>query len=100
MHTKVTRPYSAAGAAQNGCADASLYHRFVAAGLSEPRFSPQLAATVPKSEPVRLALLESQIVAALESAERTEWQEAAASKADGTFFIAQGYHCAVGTKRV
>ena len=101
LHTKVTRPYSAAGAAQNGCADASLYHRFAAAGLSETRFSPQLAATMPEIEPVRLALLESQIVAALEPAERTEWQEAAAaSKADGTFFIAQGYHCAVGTKRV
>jgi hypothetical protein len=50
---------------------------------------------------VRLALLESQIIAALGPAETTEWQEAAAaSKADGTFFMAQGYHCAVGTKRV
>jgi len=48
LHTKVTRPYSAAGAAQNGCADASLYHRFAAAGLSETRFSPQLAATMPE----------------------------------------------------
>jgi hypothetical protein len=56
---------------------------------------------MPEIEPVRLALLESQIIAALEPAERTEWPEAAAaSKADGTFFIAQGYHCAVGTKRV
>jgi SAM-dependent methyltransferase len=101
LHTKVTRPYSAAGAAQNGCAHASLYHRFAAAGLVETRFFPRLAAGTPETEPVRLALLESQIVAALEPAERAEWQEAAAAaKADGTFFIATGYHCAVGTKRV
>ena len=97
----MTRPYSASGAAQNGCADASLYHRFTAAGLAETKFFPQLAAGTPEAEPVRLALLESQIVAALEPAERAEWQEAAATaKADGTFFIAQGYHCVVGTKRV
>jgi len=101
FHTKVTRPYSASGAAQNGCADASLYRRFAAAGLAETKFFPQLAASTPETEPVRLALLESQIVASLEPAERTEWQEAAAaSKADGTFFIATGYHCAVGIKRV
>jgi SAM-dependent methyltransferase len=79
LHSKVTRPYSAAGAAQSGCADASLYRRFAAAGLCETWFFPQLAATTPEIEPVRLALLESQIVAALDPAERTEWQEATAA---------------------
>ena len=38
-------------------------------------------------------------LAALTPAEADTWQQAvAAAKADGTFFIAQAYHCVVGSK--
>jgi len=54
---------------------------------------------VPGSE--RIERYQQQILAALTPAEATTWQQAvAAAKADGTFFIAQAYHCAVGTKPV
>ena len=39
------------------------------------------------------------MLANLTATEKAEWQQAvAAAKADGTFFIASPFHCAVGTK--
>jgi SAM-dependent methyltransferase len=101
LRAKAGRPGSiGAGAAAGGCADASLYHRFEAAGLVELNFFPQLVAIAPTIEPVRLASMEQQILATLTVAEAAEWREAAAlARADGTFFIAAPHHCAVGTKR-
>ena len=60
---------------------------------------PQLVSVVPGSE--RIERYQQQILAALTPAEAETWhQAAAAAEADGTFFIAQAYHCAVGTKPV
>jgi hypothetical protein len=88
-----------AGADQAGCADASLYHRFSAAGLTNLTFLPQLVPVTPSIEPARFAAFEAQIVAGLTAEEKAEWRVAAATaKADGTFFIASPLHCAVGTK--
>jgi hypothetical protein len=99
LRGKVTRPYTGAGVATAGCADASLYSRFRAAGLTDLVFSPQLAAVTPEIEPARLAGLEQQILTTLNPEETAEWQRAAAAaKADSTFFIASPLHCAVGTK--
>jgi SAM-dependent methyltransferase len=88
-----------AGADQAGCADASLYRRFSAAGLTNLTFLPQLVAVTPDIEPGRLGAFEAQIVAGLTTEEKAEWRVATATaKADGTFFIASPLHCAVGTK--
>jgi hypothetical protein len=58
-----------------------------------------LVAVTSGIEPARLAAFESQILASLTVEETAEWQAAAAAaKADGTFFIASPFHCAIGTK--
>jgi SAM-dependent methyltransferase len=85
------------GAAPNGVADMSLYRRLAALGLKGLKCFPQMVAVVPGSE--RIERYQQQILAALAPAETVTWHQAvAAAKADGTFFIAQSYHCAVGTK--
>jgi ubiquinone/menaquinone biosynthesis C-methylase UbiE len=85
------------GAAPNGVADMSLYRRLAALGLEGLRCFPQMVSVVPGSE--RIERYQQQILAALTPAETATWHTAvAAAKADGTFFIAQAYHCAVGTK--
>ena len=101
LRAKVDRPgfIATAGADQAGCADAGLYRRFTAAGLTNLAFLPQLVAVTPGIEPARLAGFESQIVAALTAEETAEWRASTnTAKADGTFFIASPFHCAVGTK--
>jgi ubiquinone/menaquinone biosynthesis C-methylase UbiE len=85
------------GAAPNGVADMSLYRRLAALGLTGLKCFPQMVSVVPGSE--RIERYQQQILAALNPAETATWHEAvAAAKADGTFFIAQAYHCAVGIK--
>ena len=43
--------------------------------------------------------MKQRILATLSEAEGAEWEFAVAqAEADGTFFIATPYHCAVGTK--
>ena len=85
------------GMAPQGCADASLYRRFHALGLTGLKCFPQLVSVVP-GQP-RLERYQQQILAALNPAEAETWRQAvAAAERDGTFFIAQAYHCAVGTK--
>ena len=85
------------GMAPQGCADASLYTRFHALGLKELRGFPQLVAVRPGS--LRLPRYQQQILAALNLAETEAWHAAVAqAESDGTFFIAQPFHCAVGTK--
>jgi hypothetical protein len=52
---------------------------------------------VPGSE--RIERYQQQILAALTPAEAAAWHQAvAAAERDGTFFIAQPYHCAVAAK--
>jgi len=86
-----------AGAAAQGCADASLYRRFYTAGLTRLTVFPQLVA-VTSADP-RLADQQQQLLATLSPEETQEWQRAVAqAEAKGMFFIAQPHHCAVGTK--
>jgi hypothetical protein len=80
-----------------GVADASLYQRLTAHGLKELKCFPQLVSMVPGSE--RIERYQQQILAALTSAEAATWHLAVATaERDGTFFIAQPYHCAVAIK--
>jgi SAM-dependent methyltransferase len=85
------------GMSPQGCADASLYTRFHALGLKELRGFPQLVTVRPGSP--RVARYQQQILAALTPAETEAWHKAVAqAQGDGTFFFAQPFHCAVGTK--
>jgi len=87
-----------AGVATDGCADASLYRRFHAAGLTELKCFPQLVAITP-AEVARFGISQQQIVATLTADEAAEWRSSALqAEPAGTFFIATGYHCAIGTK--
>ncbi len=85
------------GMAPRGCADASLYRRFHTLGLIALQCFPQLVSVVP-GQP-RLERYHQQVLAALSPSEAETWRQAVArAEGDGTFFIAQTYHCAVGTK--
>ena len=85
------------GVAPKGVADASLYRRLTAHRLKELKCFPQLVSVVPGSE--RIERYQQQILAALTPAEAATWHQAvAAAERDGTFFIAQPYHCAVAIK--
>lgn len=85
------------GMSARGVADASLYRRLRALGLTGLKCFPQLVSVVPGSE--RIERYQQQILAALTPNEAKTWRQAVATaEQDGTFFIAQAYHCAVGTK--
>jgi SAM-dependent methyltransferase len=101
LRAKVDKPgLVGAGVAAAGCADASLYSRFHAAGLTELKCFPQLVAITP-AEVSRFTISQQQILATLSPDEAAEWRSAAARVAtEGTLFIATGHHCAVGTKPV
>jgi hypothetical protein len=86
-----------AGVGAQGCADASLYRRFATAGLTRLTVFPQFVA-VTSADP-RLVGQQQQLLATLSPDEALEWRRAVAqAAAEGTFFIAQPHHCAVGTK--
>jgi hypothetical protein len=86
------------GVAAAGCADLSLYQRFRSAGLTRLTCFPQFAVLGP-AEISRIAIVKQRILATLAGKEAAEWRSAIAqAEADGTFFIAAPYHCAVGTK--
>lgn len=81
---------------EHGCADASLYRRFLQAGLAQVKMLPQLAICAGGE---RLEYVKERIVTGLKSEEASEWRDAVArAEAEGTFFIAEPFHCAVGTK--
>ncbi len=85
------------GMAPQGCADASFYRRLHALGLPGLKCFPQLVSVVPGSE--RIERYQHQILAALTPSEAELFRQAVAqAESDGTFFIAQAYHCAVATK--
>jgi SAM-dependent methyltransferase len=100
LRSKLNRPGLIGGdMTAAGCADASLYTRFCAVGLTELNSFPQLVTVTPRYEPSRVASLEQRILATLAAEEATEWRESVArAKIDGTFFFALPHHCAVGTK--
>ena len=81
---------------QLGCDDASLYRRVRQAGLTQVKMFPQFAAFDERS---RLQSLQGDILPTLTSDAVQEWQTAVAqAEAEGTFFIATPFHCAVGIK--
>jgi ubiquinone/menaquinone biosynthesis C-methylase UbiE len=85
------------GMSPQGVGDASLYRRLAVLGLEGLKCFPQLVSVVPGSE--RIERYQQQVLAALTPAETETWRKAVAfAEAEGTFFIAQAYHCAVGTK--
>jgi SAM-dependent methyltransferase len=84
-------------AGERGCADVSLYQRFHRAGLNDVCMFPQLATYTDR---VRLHDVQERILAVLSPEEAHEWTVAVGeAEAQGTFFIALPFHCAVGTKR-
>ncbi len=86
------------GVAAAGCADTSLYRRFRSAGLTRLSCFPQFAVLSP-AEVSRITIIKQRILATLTGEEAIEWRSAVVqAEADGTFFIAAPYHCAVGTK--
>jgi ubiquinone/menaquinone biosynthesis C-methylase UbiE len=85
------------GVTAQGCADASIYRRFHASGLSHLTLFPQLVA-VTKTEQ-QFATFQHQNLSTLSPEEIDEWRTAAAqAEAEGTVFIAYPLHCAVGVK--
>ena len=82
-----------------GCADASLYRRFHQAGLAHVRILPQFAVFEQPDTP-QAQFAHGAILGALSVEETREWHACMAQAvADGTYFIAQPFHCAVGTKK-
>lgn len=82
-----------------GCNDAGLYRRFHQAGLTQVKMFPQLAIFTPSSDGANLSDLHDRVVPALSAAETEEYYDAVAqAQADGSFFVAELFHCAVGTK--
>ena len=98
LRAKVSSPdLFGAGVAPGGCADATLYSRFVNAGLRQLRCFAQFNTVTPK-EP-RLRMLQQQAVAAFSANEASQWQHAIEqAEGEGTSFIAMPHHCAIGTK--
>jgi ubiquinone/menaquinone biosynthesis C-methylase UbiE len=84
------------GPGPNGCADASLYQRVRKAGMAQVKMLPQL---VPYYDSDSLQYAQRNIVSTLSPEEMKEWRTALPqAQAEGTFFIAPTFHCAVGTK--
>jgi SAM-dependent methyltransferase len=96
VKTKAEIPRGFVGA--QGCADASLYRRFHQAGLTHVQMLPQFAAFEQPETPAG-QFSHGAILGALTAEETQEWHVGVAQAvADGTYFIAQACHCAVGTK--
>jgi SAM-dependent methyltransferase len=96
VKTKAQTPRGFVGA--QGCADASLYRRLHHAGLINVQMFPQLAAFEQPHTP-QAQFAHGAILGALSAEETQEWHAGMAQAlADGTYFIAQPFHCAVGTK--
>ena len=84
------------GVGEKGCADRSLYRRFLKAGLTDVEMLPQLATYTDKE---RLEGQYPQFAALLDPEEVDEWWQAVKlGDADGTAFISQPFHSAVGIK--
>ncbi len=89
-------PATGAGVAEQGCADASLYRRMSQVGLVQLTMFPQFAIY---SEGERLQAVLNRLLTPLPPNEVKTCREAIArADAEGTLFIAEPFHCAIGTK--
>jgi ubiquinone/menaquinone biosynthesis C-methylase UbiE len=80
-----------------GCADASLYRRMNQAGLVNVTMLPQWAS---HKDGERQQYLHDRIASLLNPQELAAWRAAVnQAQAEGSFFIAEPFHCGVGTKR-
>jgi len=96
VKTKAQTPRGFVGA--QGCADASLYRRFHQTGLTHVEMWPQFA-TFEQPHTPQAQFAYGAILGALSAEETQEWHAGIAQAvADGTYFIAQPFHCAVGTR--
>lgn len=83
-----------------GCNDSSLYRRFHRAGLTDVKMFPQLAIYTPATDGERLKDAEGRILPVLSPEEAEEFHSAVAqARADGSYFVAEWFHCAVGARR-
>jgi SAM-dependent methyltransferase len=81
-----------------GCADASLYHRFQQAGLTHVQMFPQFAPFEEPQTPLG-QFVQAGILGALTAEETQEWHAGMAQAVvEGTYFIAQAHHGAIGIK--
>jgi SAM-dependent methyltransferase len=96
LKTKVQTPRGFVDA--QGCADTGLYRRFQRTGLMQVEMWPQLAASARLDTP-QAQFAHGAILGSLTAEETEEWHAGMAQAlADGSYFIAQPFHCAVGTK--
>ena len=93
---RVLTPYQSV--IEHGCADASLYRRFLSNGLEDLRFFPHFL-TLRDPYGAAWAYRESYFLAQFNESETQAWIAAkSAAIDDGSFLFASGLHCAVGTK--
>jgi SAM-dependent methyltransferase len=84
------------GVTPQGCADSSLYPRMLDAGLDQVQMFPQLA-TYTKGEPLEARA--GWVLSLVNPEQPATCRDAMAqAKAAGTLFVAEPFHCAVGTK--
>ena len=95
LKAKVEAPTGLQSISEGGCGDTSLYRRMRDAGLTDRLMLPGLAAY---RGPTAYYYLD-RLAGRLSDEERHEWQTAMTqAEAEGTLFIAQPFHGAVGTK--
>ena len=81
-----------------GCNDASLYQRFHQAGLTKVKMFPQLAVFTPATDGPRLDDVQDRFAHILDAEELVEFRGALSQAlGDGSFFIGEWFHCAMGT---
>ena len=94
LKSKIQAPnVMGSGVGEDGCADSSIYSRMMRAGLRDLQMFPQFI-TFPGRQN-----WESQARSVLADQEREIWDQAVQrSRIEGTFFISEPFHCAVGKK--
>jgi SAM-dependent methyltransferase len=88
-----------AGADERGCADASLYRRFVSAGLQDLTMGPQFGADSAQHSPERLRLFVGRVAQGLPAEQSRAFRDHVHKAVEaGTMVWAEVYHSAVGRK--
>jgi SAM-dependent methyltransferase len=97
LKAKIQHPSAQGGdAAEDGCADASLYRRFQTSALTDVKMFPYLAAF---NEEFMIEIFQDRVGHILVQAEKEKLQQACAqARANGSFVFSYPHHCAVGKK--